>query len=140
MSDWLERELTRGLSPVAAPDQLRVRLGLAPAAPWVFPRAACAVALAIVLIVGGGYVASRTPAFDLRPQAAGKVRADSLSSGPRVQLASARLMRCDRPDAAGFAVPSDSFKATVVLAHAAPAPEATHPLAPDSGCRLCHSL
>ena len=54
MSDWLERELARGLAPVAAPEALRIRLGLAPAKRRAFPRVALAVAAAVVVIIGGG--------------------------------------------------------------------------------------
>jgi hypothetical protein len=131
MSDWLEHELARGLSPVAAPDQLKIHLGLAPATPWEFPRAACAVAMAIVLIVGGGYVASRTPAFDLRPVS---------QPTARVQLASDGVPRCERPDASGFSADPGTFKATILLAHAAPASEAAHTQASEAGCHLCHNL
>ena len=37
MSDWLERELARGLAPVAAPEALGVRLGFARAKRREFP-------------------------------------------------------------------------------------------------------
>jgi hypothetical protein len=70
MSDWLERELARGLAPVAAPDVLKIRLGFAPARRWEFPRVALAVAAAVVMIIGGGYAASRTAALDSRELAA----------------------------------------------------------------------
>jgi hypothetical protein len=70
MSDWLERELARGLAPVAAPDVLKIRLGFAPARRWEFPRVALALAAAVVMIIGGGYAASRTAALDSRELAA----------------------------------------------------------------------
>ena len=70
MSDWLERELARGLAPVAAPEILKIRLGFAPARRWEFPRVALAVAAAVVMIIGGGYAASRTAALDSRELAA----------------------------------------------------------------------
>jgi hypothetical protein len=70
MSDWLERELARGLAPMAAPDVLKIRLGFAPAARWEFPRMALALAAAVVMMIGGGYAASRTAALDSREFAA----------------------------------------------------------------------
>ena len=88
MSDWLERELARGLAPVAAPEALRIRLGLAPAKRWVFPRVALAVAAAVVLIIGAGYAAGRTAALDLR-----QTEARELRFTPSGELES--LARCD---------------------------------------------
>ena len=64
--DWLERQLARELAPVAAPDTLGIRLGFSPPKRWEFPRVALAVAAAVVMIIGGGYAASRTAALDLR--------------------------------------------------------------------------
>ena len=52
MSDWLERELARGLAPVAAPESLGVRLGFERARRREFPRVALAVAAAVVMIIG----------------------------------------------------------------------------------------
>ena len=60
MSDWLERELARGLAPVAAPEALRIRLGLARAKRRAFPRVALTVAAAVALIIGGSVAAGRT--------------------------------------------------------------------------------
>src|SRR5450756_2973999 len=96
MSDWPEEELARELAlaliPVAAPRMLRIRLGFAPAKRWEFPRMALAVAAAVVMIIGGGYAASRTAALDLRRQAAADV---PLPSTEGVPSAGARLLRCD---------------------------------------------
>ena len=74
MSDWLERELARGLAPVAAPEALRIRLGLARARRRAFPRVALAVAAAVVVIIGGSVAAGRTAALDLRRAAGVDVR------------------------------------------------------------------
>jgi len=132
MSDWLERELARGLTPVAAPEALRIRLGLAPAQPWVFPRVALAVAAAVVLIIGAGYAAGRTAALDLR-----QVEARELRFTPSGQLET--LARCD----SGSTIPlrMTAGKATILLAHTGSDIPA-HRLAASSeaGCGLCHSL
>jgi hypothetical protein len=132
MSDWLERELARGLAPVAAPEALRVRLGLAPAKPWVFPRVALAVAAAVMLIIGAGYAASRTASLDLRQIEARELRITQ--SGELGGLA-----RCD----GGGAMPvrMSSGKATILLAHTSSETPA-HSLAAtnEAGCLLCHSL
>ena len=69
MSDWLERELGRELAPVAAPEALGTRLGLATAKRWEVPRLALAVTAAVVLVIGRSYAASRTEALDLRRSA-----------------------------------------------------------------------
>jgi hypothetical protein len=138
MSDWLERELSRALAPVAAPDALRIRLGFAPAKRWVFPRVALAVAAAVVMIIGGGYAASRTAALDLRREAAVNI---TLQPAEGAQLTGTRLPRCD----GGAAMPAqkNAGNATVLLAHFSPSIEQPgHALAaaPESGCHLCHSL
>jgi hypothetical protein len=134
MSDWLERELARELAPVAAPPMLAIRLGLAPAKRWVFPRMALAVAAAVVLVIGGAYAASRTEALDLRLEAGVDVAEDS-------PLSAARPPRCDGGAARPLRVTAP--KATVLLAHAAPAGE-TPGRAPggssEAGCHLCHNL
>jgi hypothetical protein len=129
MSDWLERELSRGLAPVAAPQALRIRLGLAPAKRWVFPRVAVAVAAAVVLIIGGGYAASRTAALDLRQVEARELRSTT----------SENLARCD----AGPSIPlqMNSGKATILLAHTvSEMPAHTLATTNEAGCHLCHSL
>ena len=129
MSDWLERELSRGLAPVAAPQALRISLGLAPAKRWVFPRVAVAVAAAIVLIIGGGYAASRTAALDLRQVEARELRGTTSES----------LARCD----AGPSIPlqMNSGKATILLAHTvSEMPAHTLATTNEAGCHLCHSL
>jgi len=59
MSDWLERELSKDLAPVVAPQELGVRLGFAKAKRRVFPRTAFAVAAGIVMMMAGGVAASR---------------------------------------------------------------------------------
>ena len=112
MSDWLERELARGLAPVAAPEALRIRLGLAPAKRREFPRVALAVAAAVVLIIGAGYAAGRTAALDLRREARVNVALRPLDDA---QLAGARPLRCDGGAAAP--APVNAAKATVLLAH-----------------------
>ena len=132
MSDWLERELARGLAPVAAPEALRIRLGLAQAKPWVFPRVALAVAAAVVLIIGAGYAAGRTAALDLR-----QTEVRELRFTPSGELKS--LARCD----GGGSIPlrMSAGKATILLAHTGSEIPA-HRLAATSeaGCGLCHSL
>jgi len=129
MSEWLERELKRELAPVAAPPTLAIRLGLAPAKRWEFPRMALAVAAAVVLVIGGAYAASRTAALDLRREAVLDVAAEDAPP------------RCD--GAAGTALRVTAPKATVLLAHAGSAVETPgHALAAgtEAGCHLCHSL
>jgi hypothetical protein len=152
MSDWLERELTRGLVPVAAPANLRVRLGFAPAKRWEFPRVVLAVAAAVVLVIGGGYATNRTAALDLHQRARALRDLDGVEStagDPVVsvawlhreagQPAGARLLRCDGGASAPFQ--ANAAKATVLLAHAGPAVDVHTPAAaPDAGCHLCHSL
>lgn len=67
MSDWLEEQLSQHLSGVRAPEELRVRLGLAPARRRVFPRTALALAAMVVMGIAGGMAAGRTAAaVDLR--------------------------------------------------------------------------
>jgi hypothetical protein len=135
MSDWLERELARDLAPVVAPPMLAIRLGLAPAQRWVFPRMALAVAAAVVLVIGGAYAAGRTAALDLRLEAGVDVAAEDSP------LSAARPNRCDGGAARPLRVTAP--KATVLLAHAVPAGE-TPGRAPnassDAGCHLCHNL
>jgi hypothetical protein len=132
MSDWLERELARGLAPVAAPEALRIRLGLASAKAWVFPRVALTVAAAVVLIIGAGYAAGRTAALDLRQR-----EARELHITPSGELES--LARCD----GGGAMPLrlSSGKATILLAHTS-SEMPVHRLfqTNEAGCHLCHNL
>src|ERR1035437_11191434 len=119
MSDWPERELARELArqlarelaPVAAPHILGIRLGFAPAKPWEFPRTALAVAAAVVMIIGGGYAAGRTAAFDLRRQAGANL---PLRPPEDVRPAGARLLRCD--GGGGRALPGKAPHATHALA------------------------
>ncbi len=136
MSDWLERELARGLAPAAAPDALAVRLGFGRAKRREFPRVALAIAAAIVMIIGAGYAAGRTAALDLRREARANVALLPLDD---VQLAAARPLRCD----GGAASPSpvNSARATLLLAHYNVEPPAHAMSTPaDAGCHLCHSL
>lgn len=164
MSDWLERHLARELAPVAAPDTLGIRLGLLPAKRWELPRLALAVAAAVVVIMGGGFAASRTAALDLRQGTAwqlhGTATAEFTSSGreaaaarPRreaggdvplrpaegLRRTGAQLIRCDREAAPLLRI--NAVKATVLLAHA-PSDMRGHALATttEAGCHLCHSL
>jgi hypothetical protein len=136
MSDWLERELSSALTPVAAPDALRIRLGLAPAKRREFPRVMLAVAAAVVVIIGGGFAADRTAALDLRRESMVDV---ALRPAEEAQMAGVRLLRCD----GGAALPTQlsGGSATVLLAHSSVDMPA-HPLtaAPEAGCHLCHSL
>jgi hypothetical protein len=136
MSDWLERELARGLAPVAAPESLGVRLGFERARRREFPRVALAIAAAIVMIIGAGYAAGRTSALDLRIAARANVALQPLDE---VQLAAARPLRCD--GGAASPAPVNSARATVLLAHFSAEPPAhSMPVAADAGCHLCHSL
>jgi hypothetical protein len=83
MSDWLEGELSVHLRPVAAPDELRVRLGLAPAKRREFPRMILAVAATVVVMMAGGLAASRTALLDLR-----QVAADTSRNGEPLEFLS----------------------------------------------------
>jgi hypothetical protein len=136
MSDWLERELSRALTPVAAPDALRIRLGLAPARRREFPRAVLAVAAAVVVIMGAGYAASRTAALDLRREALVDV---GTRPADGTQLSGARLLRCD----GGAAMPAtlNGANAIVLLAHSGPdIPAHNISASSETGCHFCHSL
>jgi hypothetical protein len=129
MSDWLERELARGLAPVVAPEALGTRLGLAPAKRWEVPRLALAVAAAVVLVIGGSYAASRTEALDLRWTAGVGVR----------PAEGERLVRCD--GGAGLPLEVNAERATVLLAHSGLERSAhTLAVAPEADCHSCHSL
>jgi hypothetical protein len=136
MSDWLERELSRTLAPVSAPDALRIRLGLAPANHREFPRMMLAVATAVLVIIGGGYAASQTAALDLRRESVVEVGLRPAEAG---EQAGARLLRCD----GGAAMPAQlsNGDAIVLLAHSSSDIPAHHlSAAPEAGCHLCHSL
>src|SRR4051794_9722327 len=74
MSDWLEGQLSQHLSPVTAPEELRVRLGLARAKRREFPRMLLAVAATVVMMMAGGLAASRTTPLDLQQVAAEELR------------------------------------------------------------------
>ena len=135
MSDWLERELGRELTREAAPDALGIRLGFAPVKRWEVPRLALAVAAAVVLVIGGGYAASRT-ALDLRREAGLDF---PLRPVEGTQPAGARLLSCD--GGAGVRSQVNAGHATVLLAHAgSETPPRTLAQSPEAGCHLCHSL
>jgi hypothetical protein len=132
MSDWLERELTRGLAAVPAPELLATRLGFAPARRWEFPRVPLAVAAAVVLIIAGGFAAGQSAALDLRREA----RVNGSVSGAE---AGARPLRCDGGAASPAAV--NAARPTVLLAHYAVETPVHAPVAAaDAGCHFCHSL
>jgi len=134
MSDWLERELARGLAPVAAPEALGVRLGFERARRREFPRVALAIAAAVVMIIGAGYAAGRTAALDLRREARVNVALRPLDDA---QLAAARPLRCDGGAAAP--APVNSGRATVLVAHySIESPAHPLPAASDAGCHFCH--
>ena len=134
MSDWLERELARGLAPVAAPEALGTRLGFATAKRWEVPRLALAVTAAVVLVIGGSYAASRTEALDLRWTAGVGVR-----PAEGEQQTSARVLRCDT--GAGMPLRVNADKATVLLAHSGFVRSAhTLAAAPEADCHSCHNL
>ena len=131
MSDWLERELARGLAPVASPEALRIRLGLARARRRTFPRVAFTVAAAVVLIIGGSVAAGRTAALDLRSAAGVGVVRETAED--------VRLVRCD--GGAGLPVRVNAGKATILLAHStSEVPAHASTVAAEAGCHLCHSL
>jgi hypothetical protein len=133
MSDWLERELARNLTTVAAPESLGVRLGFTRPKRREFPRVALSVAAAVILIIGAGFAAGQSAAFDLRREARVNVA---------LQTADARLprpLRCD--GGAASPAPMNSAKATVLLAHYS-IESAAHsaPASSEAGCHFCHSL
>ena len=135
MSEWLERELTRGLAPVAAPETVGTRLGVATAKRWEFPRLAMAVAAAVAVVIGGSYAASRTEALDLRRAAGVGV---SLGSAEGADLAGVRLLRCDGGASMPLRVNAD--QATVLLAHNGFERSARTLAAPEGDCHSCHNL
>jgi hypothetical protein len=146
VSDWLDRKLARDLAPVTAPLGLATRLGFAPAKRWELSRTVLTAAAALVMLIGGGYTAARTAALGQPPRRSATRVAAALWRESRVDVplvaangvppAAFRLLRCD--GGAGMRPQLIAGKATVLLAHAgsAHAPYA----APESGCRLCHSL
>jgi hypothetical protein len=147
MSDWLERELVRGLGKVNAPDALGERLGFTRTPPREFRGAVLAVAAAVCMIVAGGYAASRSHALDLyrspereaavnRPLELASSRPVSLVSWDRGE-AGGRPLRCD--GGAGLNVPLPNANATSLLAHHGGSVERAH-VSGDAGCGFCHSL
>ncbi len=143
MSDWLERELARGLGRVNAPDALGERLGFARPAPREFRGAVLAVAAVVCMIVAGGYAASRSHALDLY-RSPGREAAVQLASSRPVSLvawergeSAGRTPRCD--GGAGLSVPLRNANATALLAHHGGPVERSHASA-DAGCGFCHSL
>ena len=147
MSDWLERELARGMKPVAAPDALAERLGFARPAPREFRGAVLAVAAALVMIMAGGYAASRSRALDLYRtpvREIAEVRSLQLASNRPVSLVSwngrnsgSASLRCD--GGAGLNVPLRNTNTTALLAHHGGSIERA-PASSDAECRFCHSL
>ena len=147
MSDWLERELARGLTRVDAPRALGEHLGFSRPAPREFRGAVFAVAAAVCLIVAGGYAASRTRALDLYASTGREVSVNQpvqLASFRQVTLASwargesaGRTLRCD--GGAGLSVPLPNANATALLAHHGGSAERLH-VSGDAGCTFCHSL
>ncbi len=69
MSKWLERELTRELAPVRAPEALGKRLGIYPSPRREWPRMMLAVAAGLVVLMAGGYAAGRSNSRDLHQAA-----------------------------------------------------------------------
>ncbi|MEO8369216.1 MAG: hypothetical protein ABI806_08455 [Candidatus Solibacter sp.] len=137
MSDWLERELARGLGGVKAPDALGERLGFTRTAQREFRGAVLAVAAGVCLIVAGGYAASRSHALDLY-RAPAREAAVQLAANRPVSLVSWNrgALRCD--GGAGLNVPLPNANTTALLAHHGQV-ERTHSTA-DTGCGFCHSL
>src|SRR3954451_7441269 len=125
MSDWLERELSRGLGKVGAPDALGERLGFARPARREFPGAVLGVAAAVIMIVAAGYAASTSRTLDLYPAPA------------RVALVSwnaeDNALRCD--GGAGLSLPLRNANATELLAHHGGSIDRL-PAASDAGCRF----
>jgi hypothetical protein len=143
MSDWLERELVRGLGKVQAPDALGERLGFTRPVRREFRGAVLAVAAAVCTIVAGGYAASRSHALDLYRSPEREVAVQLASSRP-VSLVSwdrgesaGRTLRCD--GGAGLSVPLRNANATALLAHHGGSVERSH-VSGDAGCGYCHSL
>ena len=147
MSDWLERELGRGLGKVNAPDALGQRLGFTRAAPREIRGAALAVAAVLCMIAAGGYAASRSHALDLY-----RSQDRIIAANPTLEMASSRpvslvswvrgesgnrSLRCD--GGAGLTVPLRNANATALLAHHGGSTERVHSSA-DAGCGFCHSL
>jgi hypothetical protein len=130
MSEWLEGELARELAPVEAPEELGIRLGFTPSRRWVMPRAALAVAAAVLMAIGGGYSANRTLTVP-RPDAFSEVSAQQAGGGT--------LPRCD--SGAGTPVRVNADQAIVLLAHTG-AERRGHAAAtlPEGDCRHCHNL
>lgn len=148
MSDWLERELTRGLPPLTAPDALKIRLGLAPAPRRELPRGVLAVAAAVVMIIGGGYAAGRSSALDLRQNSARSLRfpknVELVAFNPASPHAPGQPwpLRCDGGASASLSAssPLSIGNATVWLAHSASEPHSQALSNLDAGCHQCHSL
>jgi hypothetical protein len=148
MSEWLERELARELAPVEAPGMLGVRLGLAQARRWECPRAALAVAAAVVLAIGGGYAGGRMAGLDPGQLAARGVRGTEtiefastdpvavaawlrreagvevpLPAGAGVRVTGARVIRRHGERVPAITLQVNAGTATVVVAHAGSAAE-----------------
>src|SRR4051812_26965111 len=88
MSDWLERELARGLTRVSAPEALGERLGLVVRpSRGEFRGALAAIAAAVMVIVGGGYAAGQSTTLDLY-----RYTARDLAAAQPIELASAQTI------------------------------------------------
>jgi len=144
MSDWLERELARGLTRVPAPEALGERLGLVRPSRSEFRGAVLAVAAAILAIVGGGYAGQSTKLdlyrFTERDLAAVQpIELASAHSVSRVSWnvsdGSARPVRCD----GAAELPVRSAAMTALLAHHGMSEDRMQNSG-DAGCGFCHTL
>jgi hypothetical protein len=132
MSEWLERELRRGLAPVRAPEALGIRLGFAAGKRWALPRVALGVAAAVVMAIGGGYQGGRTVLEARRGSSTGAL----LRTVEGARLTETGLPRCD--GGAGMPVRVDADRAIVLLAHSG-GNRPAHALAAGD-CNHCHRL
>jgi len=145
MSDWLERELARGLTRVTAPDALGERLGLVRPSRSELRGAVLAIAAAIIAIVGGGYAAGQSSKLDLY-----RFTERDLAAVQPVELASAhdvsrvswnvrdgegRPVRCD----GAAALPVRTATITALLAHHGMSGDRIQSSG-DAGCGFCHTL
>jgi hypothetical protein len=146
MSDWLERELARGLTRVNAPEALGERLGLVRPMRSEYRGALAAVAAAVMIIVGGGYAAGQSTSLNLY-----RFMERDLAAGNPVELASAqtisrvswnsrdsvdRSSRCAGGPVAG--TQGRPANMTALLAHRGISEERLQ--GSDAGCGFCHSL
>ena len=145
MSDWLERELARGLTRVNAPEALGERLGLVRPTRSEFRGALVAVAAAVMVIVGGGYAAGQSTNLDLY-----RFTARDLAAAQPVEVASSQILsrvswnardgaisRCAGGATSGLPVRAATM--TAVLAHHGVSEDRVQGSG-DAGCGFCHSL